>query len=27
MKKISILIANDDGIFADGIYALWEAMA
>ncbi|MEC7759840.1 MAG: 5'/3'-nucleotidase SurE [Candidatus Neomarinimicrobiota bacterium] len=27
MKQISILIANDDGIFADGIYALWEAMA
>ena len=27
MKQLSILIANDDGIFADGIYALWEAMA
>ena len=27
MKRISILIANDDGIFADGIYALWEARA
>ncbi|MFQ6612217.1 MAG: 5'/3'-nucleotidase SurE [Fidelibacterota bacterium] len=22
----NILIANDDGIYADGIYALWEAM-
>lgn len=27
MKRPSILIANDDGIFADGIYALWEAMS
>ncbi|MBC8346004.1 MAG: 5'/3'-nucleotidase SurE [Candidatus Marinimicrobia bacterium] len=27
MKRPSILIANDDGIFADGIHALWEAMS
>jgi 5'-nucleotidase len=27
LKRPSILIANDDGIFADGIYALWEAMS
>lgn len=25
-KKPTILITNDDGIFAPGIYALWEAM-
>ncbi len=25
-KHPRILIANDDGIYADGIYALWEAM-
>ena len=27
MTKPSILISNDDGIFAPGIYALWEAMS
>ena len=27
MSRPSILIANDDGIFAPGIYALWEAMS
>ena len=26
MNKPKILITNDDGIFAPGIYALWEAM-
>ena len=26
MSKPKILITNDDGIFAPGIYALWEAM-
>lgn len=26
MSQPSILISNDDGIYADGIYALWEAM-
>ena len=26
MKQPRILITNDDGIFAPGIYALWEAM-
>ncbi len=26
MKKPKILITNDDGIFSDGIYALWEAL-
>ena len=26
MSKSKILITNDDGIFAPGIYALWEAM-
>lgn len=25
-KRPRILITNDDGIYADGIYALWEAM-
>lgn len=25
-KRPSILVTNDDGIFAPGIYALWEAM-
>jgi len=25
-KRPSILVTNDDGIFAHGIYALWEAM-
>ena len=27
MKYPSILISNDDGIYSDGIYALWEAMS
>ena len=27
MSKPSILISNDDGIYAPGIYALWEAMS
>lgn len=27
MKKPTILISNDDGIFAPGIFALWEAMS
>ena len=27
MSKPSILISNDDGIFAPGIYALWQAMS
>ena len=27
MKKPSILISNDDGIYSDGIFALWEAMS
>ena len=27
MSKPSILISNDDGIFAPGIYALWESMS
>ena len=27
MKKPNILITNDDGIHAPGIYALWEAMS
>ena len=27
MNSPSILISNDDGIFSDGIYALWEAMS
>ena len=27
MSRPSILISNDDGIYADGIYALWEAMS
>ena len=27
MNRPSILISNDDGIYADGIYALWEAMS
>jgi 5'-nucleotidase len=27
MNRPSILIANDDGIFAPGIHALWEAMS
>jgi 5'-nucleotidase len=27
MSKRSILISNDDGIYAPGIYALWEAMS
>ena len=27
MSKPSILISNDDGIFASGIYALWQAMS
>ena len=27
MIKPSILISNDDGIYAPGIYALWEAMS
>ena len=27
MKNPSILISNDDGIYSDGIYALWEAMS
>ena len=26
MKKLKILITNDDGISSKGIYALWEAM-
>ena len=26
MRKPKILITNDDGIFSDGIYALWEAI-
>ncbi|MED5316893.1 MAG: 5'/3'-nucleotidase SurE, partial [Candidatus Neomarinimicrobiota bacterium] len=26
MSKPKILITNDDGIFAPGIFALWEAM-
>ncbi|MFC1527693.1 5'/3'-nucleotidase SurE, partial [Candidatus Neomarinimicrobiota bacterium] len=26
IKLPKILITNDDGIFATGIYALWEAM-
>ena len=26
-KRPQILVTNDDGIFAPGIYALWEAMA
>ncbi len=26
IKRPSILVTNDDGIFAPGIYALWEAM-
>ncbi|MEC8984296.1 MAG: 5'/3'-nucleotidase SurE, partial [Candidatus Neomarinimicrobiota bacterium] len=25
-KRPSILVTNDDGIHAPGIYALWEAM-
>lgn len=25
-KNLNILVTNDDGIFAPGIYALWEAM-
>ena len=27
MNNPSILISNDDGIYSDGIYALWEAMS
>ncbi|MDP6339638.1 MAG: 5'/3'-nucleotidase SurE [Candidatus Marinimicrobia bacterium] len=27
MSRPSVLIANDDGIFSGGIYALWEAMS
>jgi 5'-nucleotidase len=27
IRTPNILIANDDGIYADGIYALWEAMS
>tara|TARA_B100001123_G_scaffold270316_1_gene300828 strand:- start:414 stop:1178 length:765 start_codon:yes stop_codon:yes gene_type:complete len=27
MKNTSILISNDDGIYSEGIYALWEAMS
>ena len=27
MSKPSILISNDDGVFAPGIYALWQAMS
>ncbi len=27
MSRPSILISNDDGIFSNGIYALWEAMS
>ena len=26
MNKPNILITNDDGIYSEGIYALWEAM-
>ena len=26
MSRPSILISNDDGIYSDGIYALWESM-
>ena len=26
MKKLKILITNDDGISSKGIYALWEAI-
>jgi len=26
-NSVNILIANDDGIYSDGIYALWEAMS
>ena len=27
MSQPSILISNDDGIYSDGIYALWESMS